>query len=243
MRHLVLVVVLASIPAAWGEVYVENDRMYTGADGTLHVVGDVWNNFDMTLSQIRLTVTIYDTYGEVIGNGEGWSLVNTLMPNMKAPFDVMIHDAIPGQPDSYTIDTEYKVRPPKDQVIDVTSAILERSSQGDLFITGTVANNGDTTANMVFVVGTIYGRDGNVATVSRTYAEPDYLRAGHEGTFVLPLPEKDQTTYVSQYSIVAESDEYAAVPEFPLGPLGIMTVSAALYIVFSRRSTLLQRYV
>lgn len=243
MYHVLLVIILASIPMAWSEVYVENDRMYTGDDGTLHVVGDVWNDFDIALSQIHLTVTIYDTYGEIVGSGEGWSLINTLMPSMKAPFDVMIHDTATEHAHSYSINVEYMMRPPKEQVIDVTSTTLERSSQGELFITGTVVNNGDTTANMVFVVGTIYDRDGNVATVSRAYAEPDYLRAGHEGTFVLPLPEKDQITHVSQYLVVAESDEYAAVPEFPLGSLGIMTISAALYIVFSHRSTLLQRQI
>jgi len=39
---------------------------------------------------------------------------------------------------------------------------------------------------------------------------------------------------VVNYTIVAESDEYAAVPEFPLGSGALLIISVSSYVVFSR---------
>lgn len=233
---LTLVAALAAAPLAWAEVAVQNDRMYTGSDGSLHIVGEVQNDLGAPLGQIRLMATIYDGHDNIISMADGWSLVNTVMPGMRGPFDLVVTDPAARQAVDYTIEADYLVLAPKSQVIDVTSAELERSGQGDLFITGTVANRGETTANMVSIVATLYDRNGDVATVARTQAEPDYLRSNHEGAFVVPLPEKDQTVDISGYMLVAESEEYAAVPEFPIGSSLVLAASAAGYILLSRYS-------
>ncbi len=233
---LALMVMLAAAPLAWAEVAVQNDRMYTGSDGSLHIVGEVQNDLGAPLGQIRLTATIYDGQGNVIATTDGWSLVNTVMPGMRGPFDLVMAEPAARQAADYTIETDYLVLAPKSQVMDVTSVELERSGQGDLFITGTVANHGETTANMISIVATLYDRNGDVATVARAQPEPDYLRANHEGVFVVPLPEKDQTADISGYMLVAESEEYAAVPEFPIGSSLVLAASAAGYILLSRYS-------
>ncbi len=233
---LALMVVLAAAAPAWAEVAVQNDRMYTGSDGSLHIVGEVQNDLGAPLGQILLTATIYDGQGNVIATTDGWSLVNTVMPGMRGPFDLVMAEPAARQAADYTIKTDYLVLAPKSQVIDVTSVELERSGQGDLFITGTVANHGETTANMISIVATLYDRNGDVATVARAQPEPDYLRANHEGAFVVPLPEKDQTADISGYMLVAESEEYAAVPEFPIGSSLVLAASAAGYILLSRYS-------
>lgn len=228
--------VLAAAPLAWAEVTVQNDRMYTGSDGSLHIVGEVQNDLGAPLGQIRLMATIYDGQGNAIATTDGWSLVNTVMPGMRGPFDLVMAEPAARQAADYAIEADYLVLAPKSQVIDVTSVELERNGQGDLFITGTVANHGETTANMVSIVATLYDRNGDVATVARAQPEPDYLRANHEGAFVVPLPEKDQTDNISGYVLVAESEEYAAVPEFSFGPSIILAVSAAGYILLARYS-------
>ena len=227
--------------SAWADVYVQNDRMYASSDGSLHVVGEVYNGLAVPLGQVAIDAQIYDGYGEIMASGNGWSLINTVMPGMVGPFDIIITNLDAMHAHDYTTTIDYIVRPPKSQVIDVTSASLERSMQGDLFITGTVVNRGQTTANMISVVATIYDRDGNVATVARTLPEPDYLRAGNQGVFVVSVPEKTQTQVVAQYSLVAESEEYAAVPEFPLGSTIVMAISAAGYVLLTRNSAVISR--
>lgn len=241
MKLLAAVLMVFAVPAALAEVYVEKDRMYTGSDGTIHVVGEVRNGLDVPLGQILLSATIHDTHGNIIGTGQAWSLVNTLMPDMKTPFDVVISKNQAGQVSEHTLDVQYMVLLPKSQVIDITDSSVERSIQGDLYIAGKVVNRGDATANMISVSATIYNKEGSVATVARSHAVPDYLRSGHEGAFVVSIPERDQTDGMSGYALVAESEEYAAVPEFPLGASAVIVVSVAAYALFSRQSAVLYR--
>ena len=239
-----IVAVAATITyPAWADVYMQNDRMYVGGDGSLHIVGEVYNGLDAPLGQVAVDVRVHDSHGGEVATGSGWSLINTVMPGMVGPFDIVITDADTRRAHDYIATVDYSVRPPKSQVIDVTSATLERSSQGDLFITGTVVNRGQSTANMISVVATIYDRDGNVATVARTQPEPDYLRADHEWVFVVPIPERDQTREVAGYALIAESEEYAAVPEFPLGSTVAMAASAAGYVLLTRNSAIMRRSV
>ena len=95
-------------------------------------------------------------------------------------------------------------------------------------------NNGDITANMINVVATLYDRDGKVLTVSKVQTQPDFLRAGEESHFLVPIYEKNQSMNVADYIIIAESDEYAAVPEFPLGSGALLIISVSSYVIFSR---------
>ncbi|MXY61346.1 MAG: DUF3426 domain-containing protein [Cenarchaeum sp. SB0665_bin_23] len=224
----------ATIPQAWADVTIQNDRAYIGHDGSLHIVGEVSNNLEAPLGRVSVEATIYDVHGKELLTAEGWSLVNTIMPGMKGPFDIVVYKPGMGDMGGYTLAAKYSIHAPKSQVIDVTSAELRRSSQGDLFITGTVVNRGEITANMISVVATIYDRDGKVATVARTQSELDHLRAEHQGVFVLSVPEKDQTSEIAHYTLVAESEEYAAVPEFPLSTSLILAISLAAYIMLNR---------
>lgn len=231
----VLVVSIAvTMPQAWADVTIQNDRAYIGHDGSLHIVGEVSNNLEAPLGRVSVEATIYDMHGKELLTTEGWSLVNTVMPGMKGPFDIVVYRPGMNGVSDYSLSTKYSIHAPKSQVIDITSAELKRSSQGDLFITGTVVNRGEITANMISIVATIYDRDGNVATVARAQSELDYLRAEDQGVFVVSVPEKDQTSEISHYTLVAESEEYAAVPEFPLSTSLILAISLVAYIMLNR---------
>ncbi len=50
------------------------------------------------------------------------------------------------------------------------------------------------------------------------------------------MPDKNQISEVTDYTIVAESEEYAAVPEFPIGSLGLLIGSVSAYIGITRFS-------
>ena len=123
---------------------------------------------------------------------------------------------------------------PKSQVIDIVSSELTRDKMNNVVISGTLENNGEITANMINVVATLYDRNGNVLTVSKIQTQPDFLRAGESSHFVVPIYEKSQSIEAVDYSIVAESDEYAAVPEFPLGSGALLIISVSSYVILSR---------
>ena len=139
-------------------------------------------------------------------------MLNTVMPEMKNPFDIIIVGYVAREIDEYSLSVSYKITEPKSQVIDITTSNFSRDNFDNLLITGTVTNRGEITANTVVVVATLYDKNGNVAAVSKTHVEPDYLRANDESFFFVPVPDKKQSISIVDYSLAAESEEYTSVP-------------------------------
>ena len=143
--------------------------------------------------------------------------------------------------DYYLLDIDFKVAVPKEQMIEITSSEFTYGPVDSITIQGTVANNGEITANMVKVIATLYDRNGNVVVVSETRTEPDYLRASEESFFLIPILDKTQRDKVVDYSIVAESEEYTAVPEFPLGSGVLLVASLSAYIALTKNPSVISR--
>ena len=138
-----------AIPSAFAQVTIQNDQQYIGDDGSFHVVGEIQNNLESPLNQVIVSITLYDENKDVVMTKETSSLVNTIMPKMKGPFDFIFTDINPIQIKSYSLDLDYSISEPKGQVIGIASSEMSRDSHNNLIISGNVENNGETTANMV----------------------------------------------------------------------------------------------
>ena len=233
---IITIIFVGLIPLAFGEVFIQNDQQYIGDDKALHIVGEIINNLEVPLNQINVYVTLLDEDGNLIATRETSSLVNTIMPGMKSPFDLVLTDNEVKKTKSYSFELDYKVSPPKNQAIDITESELSRDNYNNLMITGTVINRGDITANTVAVIATLYDKEGNVAAVSRIHPEPDYLRANDYAFFVVSIPDKIQTNGINDYTLIAESEEYAAVPEFPAGTFVLLVGTLFTYIGITKYS-------
>jgi hypothetical protein len=234
--YIFLFFIIFAVPSAFAEVTIQNDQHYIGDDGAYHVVGEIQNGLESPLNQVNVFVTLYDESQNVIMTKETRSLVNTIMPEMKGPFDFIFTDIKPEQIKSYSLDFDYSISQPKGQVMSIVSSEISRDNHNNLIISGSVENSGDVTANTVAVIATLYDRNGNVAAVSRTHPEPDYLGSEANTFFVVTVLDKNQNSFVTDYSIVAESEEYAAVPEFPFGSLILLAGSVSAYIGITRCS-------
>ena len=233
---LVFVILLGIAPLAFAEVTIQNDQKYIGDDGSLHIVGEIINDLEAPLYQITVHVTLLDENQEVIAEKETNSLVNTIMPGMKGPFDLILTNGEASSTESYHLELDYEISPPKSQVIEITESELSRDSLGNLMIKGTVANQGEITANTVAVIATLYDSEGNVAAVSRVHPEPDYLKTKDNAFFLISVPDKIQTQGVEKYELIAESEEFAAVPEFPIGTLVVLVGTLSAYIGITKFS-------
>jgi hypothetical protein len=236
-KFFIIIIIFAGItPLAFGEAFIQNDQQYIGDDGAFHIVGEIKNNLEAPLNQINVQVTLLDENKQLIGTKETSSLVNIIMPGMKGPFDLILTNDEAKKTKSYSLKLDYKVSPPKNQVIDIIESELSRDNYNNLMITGTVTNKGDITANTVAVIATLYDKEGNVAAVSRIHPEPDYLRTEDNAFFVIVIPDKIQTSGINDYTLIAESEEYAAVPEFPVGTLVLLVGALSVYIGITRYS-------
>ena len=235
-KFLLLIFPLIGFPYAGADISIQNDQQYLGDDGTLHIVGEIQNNFNVPLNQIEVQAKLFSN-GIMIDTVKTSSSLNTIMPQMKGPFDIVILGNNAKGVDKYSLEISYKLAEPKNQVIDIIKSDFSIDNSNNLVITGTVANRGDITANSVVVVATLYDRNGNVAAVSKTHVEPDYLRADDEAFFFVSVPDKSQTNSVVDYSLVAESEEYTAVPEFPFGSIMLLFSSVSVYLILTRYSS------
>ena len=231
-----LILLIFAIPDVWAQVYIENDQQYIGNDGVMHIVGEIINDSDKPLNQVSVSTILYSG-NDIVHQTSSKALTNLIMPGMKGVFDIMIFESV-GQTDHYVLDLDYKITQPKSQVIEITSSELTRGPLDNITIQGTVMNNGDATANMVKVTATLYDRHGNVIAVSQDRTEPDYLRASGESFFIVAIQDKLQANKVVDYSVVAESEEYTAVPEFPLGSGALLIASLSAYIVITKNPSM-----
>tara|TARA_B100001971_G_scaffold68745_1_gene63343 strand:+ start:326 stop:1066 length:741 start_codon:yes stop_codon:yes gene_type:complete len=229
-----------AIPDVWAQVNIENDQYYVSNNGIMHIVGEVLNDSDKPLNQVNIFATLYSD-DSVIHQINSETLTNVIMPGMKGVFDIIITENIDGV-DRYVLDLDYKITNPKSQVIEITSSELRYAQFDNIIIKGTVANNGDITANMVKVIGTLYDKEGNVVAVSQIRMEPDYIRANDESFFLMSVPDRSQTD-IMDYSLVAESEEYTAVPEFPLGSGVLLIASLSAYIVLTKNPSAVTRSI
>ena len=236
-RYLPLLIPLVFLgQVAFGDVLIQNDQQYIGDDGAVHIVGEIQNNLDAPLNQVIVYVTLYNERGESVASKEIRTLVNTIMPEMKGPFDFIFTDINPEEIKSYSLEFDYSISEPKGQVIDITSSELTRDNHDNWIISGTVENNGEITANTVAVIATLYDKEGKVAAVSRIHPEPDYLGSDEDTFFVVSMPDKNQISEITDYTVIAESEEYAAVPEFPVGSLVLLAGSVSAYVGITRYS-------
>ena len=235
-KFLLLIFPLIGFSSAWGEISIQNDQQFFGDDGSLHIVGEIKNNLNVPINQIKIDATLYSN-GILVDTIQISPMLNTVMPEMKNPFDIIITGYVAREIDEYSLSVSYKITEPKSQVIDITKSNFSRDNFDNLLITGTVANRGEITANTVVVVATLYDKNGNVVAVSKTHVEPDYLRANDESFFFVPVPDKKQSSYIVDYSLAAESEEYTAVPEFPFGSMLLLTTSVSAYVVLTRYSS------
>ena len=234
-----LILLVFSIPSAFAEVYVDNDSMYLGDDNTLHIVGEIINESDKPINQVNVIAVFYSDDNNVYQTSTE-NLTNMIMPGMKGVFDLMVTQDI-DHVDYYLLDIDFKVTQPKDQMIEITSSEFTRGPLDNIAIQGIVTNNGEMTANMVKVVAALYDRDGNVVAVSEARTEPDYLRANDESFFLIPIPDKTQRDKIVDYSVIAESEEYTAVPEFPLGSGVLLVASLSAYIALTKNPSVISR--
>jgi len=235
-KFLLLLFPLIGFSSAWGEISIQNDQQFFSDDGSLHIVGEIKNNFNAPINQIKIDATLYSN-GILVDTKQISPMLNTVMPEMKNPFDILIIGDVARKIDEYSLSVSYKITEPKSQVIDITTSDFSRDNFDNLMITGTVVNRGEITANTIVVVATLYDKNGNVAAVSKTHVEPDYLRANDESFFFVPVPDKIQSSSIVDYSLAAESEEYTAVPEFPLGSMILLVTSVSVYVVLTRYSS------
>jgi len=223
------------LPNAWAQVSIMNDQQYIGEDGVFHIVGEIQNDSSVPLNQIVITATFYSKEDQTLGTMSTNSILETILPQKKGPFDLIFFGKDIPLIDHYSLDIKYKPTDYKKESLEIISAQDRRDIVDNFIISGTVANHDYRTANTVVVIATLYDGDGKVVAAARAYTEPQYLRGGEEAPFLVSVTDKSQSRMTRDYTLTVESEEYTVIPEFPLGSGAILAFSVFSYLLFTKK--------
>jgi hypothetical protein len=68
---------------------------YTDNIGTIHIVGEVINESPTTAKFVKIIVTFYNAYNQVIGTDNTYTEPSDLAPGQRAPFDIFVTSGVP----------------------------------------------------------------------------------------------------------------------------------------------------
>jgi len=194
--------------------------------GYFNVVGEVHNVGDQAANNVFVTATYYNAANEVVGTWVNEIGLSVLLPDRKSPFRVEFVDV--GQSalvDHYSLEIEFT---PTDSIPKQLQIASHNSSVdvgfGLFEILGEVENTGDSTATYVTVFATCYDEAGNVIQVGGDYLEPVNVGVNQKGSFTLWI-DHENPDLINSYTLTAESENYALIPEFNSFILTILAVT------------------
>ncbi len=199
-----------SARAAVPDARIQNDSGYLLFD-RYHVFGEVLNTGDVPLHFIAITATFKDQNGRVVDAARTYVYTDAvkcmyLRPTQKAPFDVFELDSMKSaRISSYTLTLEFQeAKTPFQNPLTVENVSNSTDSEGRLFVSAEVKNNGMETSKFPVVVGAFYDARGTVIYVySPEVSYYDAIYPGQVHNFTLRVPDAQISSRVRKYALIA----------------------------------------
>ena len=182
---------------------------YISEYGTLYVVGEVFNNGDIPLKFVQISLTYYDSANNVVDTGFTFLELDTIHPGQKAPFRTAVTESgIIRNIDNYQATfTDARVTVDKPNVLTVMNHNKFVSEYGTLNVVGEIENSGSATSHFTKVIATFYDVKGEIIDTSFTFTEPNDIMSNMIANF--KIRQSDLVDEISSYSLTVESREFA----------------------------------
>lgn len=208
---------LVSAIYAVSEVDILSNSGFFNFVGFYHVVGEVQNTGDIALSSVKITATFYNASDELVGTIDAYTALDVLLPGRKSPFEILFIDiSRSAKIDHYRLDLQYIVLEPPFLIgLEILSNSSGEDDFGMLHVEGEIKNIGADAATGVKVAATFYDAKDTVVAAAVTHSKPRNLDPNENANFDIILIYTSRVDLVTSYSLTAESDQYAIVPEYP----------------------------
>jgi hypothetical protein len=220
---------------------IQNETAWLDATGYYHVTGEVKNTGDTWLhyatTGVRVTGRFLDANGSQVDMVDSFVQVDYLAPGKAGPFDALeFNTTRSAQIVKYSLGLAYQSTTLLTLKLIVQNLSSSRNASGFLTVTGEVQNQGDALSKFTKAVGTFYDAQGKVVAATSAYTDPTDIPPGVTYTFKLALVYPGQAAKVTRYTIVAESQFYSSVPEWPWPTLMLATVVTLATVAVRRKS-------
>lgn len=212
-----LLMSLSSAHAA-GTVKILSSTGYLDSSGYYQIVGEVQNTGSQTVNFVQVTAKYYDTYNILIDSRFDLTLLYAIPAGRKAPFQLALLDVQESaQVTDYSLTLTYQETADLPLELEILQSLNYTDPSGNLHIIGDLKNLGNETLINAKVVATYYGASSHVVAAALMGFDPEStgdFNPGQTMQFEIILDES-RVQYVQTYVLVAESNQYVMVPEFP----------------------------
>ena len=231
MRTVALIVVIvfftAVIPAAAEQQFTfHHQSSFLDETRILHVLGEVTNESGVPMKDIILTASFRNSDGIFLGNYSRSSELRVVNPGESSPFEILFLDqATSSSVANFTLSaTAQEASSMKEKQLIIVSTNSRLDLLGTFYINAVIRNEGGEAATNSILIATLYDRNDNVLAIGKALAEAvpgsSDVPSGSQAAFGIAITEKSQTSRISRYSLVADSDQYLSdsVSIIPAGP-------------------------
>ena len=176
-----------AIPSTEENINVEPEILSFNSysdSGYFYIVGEIKNNLPENIEFVKVVATYYDENENVIGTSYVYTILDTLKPKQKSPFEI---SNFPDTfvPNSYKVQASYSMAASEPYNGLNIKSHTAKTDMDYYTIVGEVENNGDRDVNFVKVVVTLYDEKDQVIGTTYTYTSLDSIAPGGTSPFEL----------------------------------------------------------
>jgi hypothetical protein len=209
---------------------------YKDGNNIMHVYGLVKNISNKAFKNVIVKASFYDSGSRLINDFQRSADLRTINPGEISPCEILYIDTkTVNDVKNYTLSASGEETQIKTRALRIVSNSSKIDTiLGIYYIRGRVLNEGSEGTTNSMIIAPLYDKNGNVILIGRAQTEPVNISSHSQAAFDLPVTAAPQIFKVKRYSLLADSDQYVTIPEFPLVPSSLFSIitTAPLLLLF-----------
>ena len=197
---------------------IQKTSSHIDENNIIHVYGMVKNTSNKAFKNIIVKASFYNSNGQMINEFQRSTDLRTINPGETSPFEILYLDTkTVNDVKNYTLSASGEEAQTKARGLRIVSNSSKLDTiLGIYYIRGRVVNEGSEGTTNSMIIAPLYDKNGDVILVGRAQTEPVNISSHSEAAFDLPVTAAPQIFRVKGYSLLADSDQFVTIPEFPL---------------------------
>ena len=197
---------------------IQKTSSHIDENNIIHVYGLVKNTSNKAFKNIIVKASFYNSSGQMINEFQRSTDLRTINPGETSPFEILYLDTkTVNDVKNYTLSASGEEAQTKARGLRIVSNSSKLDTiLGIYYIRGRVVNEGSEGTTNSMIIAPLYDKNGDVILVGRAQTEPVNISSHSEAAFDLPVTAAPQIFRVKGYSLLADSDQFVTIPEFPL---------------------------
>lgn len=174
-----------------GVYIIPNHTNYVNSIGSLHIVGEIWNNTSNHLRYVKVTVNIFNSNDQLVGTDYTYTYLDSLPAGKKTCFDLFLTEPAGWTKYKFEAPTYWTDGNPLPNLTVSGDSGSYEPTFGWYEILGMVANDHGSTIEYVMPVGTLYNSANKVIGCDFTFVNSTHLNPGQSSSFDLTFLDRD----------------------------------------------------